>query len=619
MKIQYLITVTQKNQKELKALLESTNIRGEILVGNQLMENDSEYEIITDNYTAKIFNLKSKGVSLNRNFLTLKSTADYITYLDDDMYIDTDVQSKIEQVISANTHNAIRFNVVSDNIERPIRFLNKKGFVGFRSLSSYGVCGIYFKRQFLLDYNLFFREDIGPGTQINHGEDGLFLKLFCEYSKVYSAPILAFHARQSESTWQVENRNLFLEMYSHGYVYQLLYGKSAKLMACLFALTHKYLYPRKTSTRLLIKYMFKGIKDSKNKKSPRQNQNRVLILGPVVSLRTSGGVAVFDEGLAEGFKELGDISNVLSIEKSKNLDNLLINMRNPRPWKLLFNFSKVARMIKKFQPDLVISSLHYSIGIKKYKRHWKHASYVQVLHGFPCPINGRLKSFLVNSVAKYSRKHFDYVVAVSYLTYAINKKINNITCDRVIHNGCSLKPNLSKRERSIDYIYVGRLFKDKEVEMIGDAFRLMKANNPDLRLVVAGYGELEPLFSKGKFSDCGIEYLGKLSQDEVRQYLEQSKFFISMNPLEPFGTVFNEAVMNGCNIVTQSSTGSMSLFIQKKYFHCADCVDHIELCETLINILPNYVPIDEDEKKTFIDYMAFSRAAKEYKELAKII
>lgn len=341
---------------------------------------------------------------------------------------------------------------------------------------------------------------------------------------------------------------------------------------------------------------------------------KVLILGPIVNDRTSGGVAVFDEGLCKGFLDNGDEANILSIEKSKAINNVVVKIKKPNA--ILFKKHKIAKAIKDYRPDLVISSLQYSIGIKSYKRLWPHAKYIQVLHGFPCPINGKFKAWSINKVAKYSRKHFDYVVTVSFLSYAINKKINNILCDRVIHNGCALIPNNSNKERSIDFIYVGRLFRDKEVEMIGDAFALLKKERPELKLVVAGFGELEPLFVDGKFKDSGIDFVGKLTQQRVREFLEQSKFFISMNPLEPFGTVFNEAVMNGCNLVTQSSNGSMALFIHKDYFHCADSVNANELARRLFEISSSFRKIDEKEKQSFVEYMSFKRAAQEYKELA---
>ena len=344
---------------------------------------------------------------------------------------------------------------------------------------------------------------------------------------------------------------------------------------------------------------------------------RVLILGPVINEKSSGGVAVFDEGLYKGFKDLGDDVQILSLSKSSSFDNLFIGKGNLPVKKIYFHFRKLAKQIKKFEPDLVISSIQYSIGIKTYKRFWKKATYVQVLHGMPCQINGRFKVWCINKVAKYSRKHFDKLVTVSFLSYAINKKINLIECDKVIHNGCALTPTNINLNRDIDIIYIGRLFRDKEVELIGDAFCDLLKSNPNFHLVIAGYGELSPLFTKGKFKDSGIHFLGKLSQEQVRQELQRSKFFISMNPLEPFGTVFSEAVMNGCNIITQSTTGSCSLFVHKDYFHVADCTSSKELSLRLKDILKSYVPISSQEVEHFVEYLSFSRCAKEYKELIK--
>ena len=355
------------------------------------------------------------------------------------------------------------------------------------------------------------------------------------------------------------------------------------------------------------------IYEIRNKKSEGGIEVRVLILGPVVNEKTSGGVAVFDEGLCGGFLENGDEANILSIEKSIKMDNIVINIKKPN--RIFFHKRKIAKAIKKYKPDLVISSLQYSIGIQTYKKVWSRAKYVQVLHGFPCPINGMFKSWLINKVARYSKKHFDYVVTVSFLSYAINKKINKIVCDKVIHNGCALTPSNNKKERKIDFIYVGRLFRDKEVEMIGEAFSLLKRRQPNLRFVVAGFGELEPLFTIGKFKNSGIEFVGKTTQNRVRELLEESKFFISMNPLEPFGIVFSEAVMNGCNIVTQSSNGSMALFMHKNYFHCADCLNGEELAEKLFNIVNDFHPISKEEKDAFVKYASFKRVAKEYKLL----
>lgn len=342
---------------------------------------------------------------------------------------------------------------------------------------------------------------------------------------------------------------------------------------------------------------------------------RILILGPVISEKTSGGVAVFDEGLFRGFKALGDEVNAISIVKSINIDNKVLKMHKSKPFNIVFHFAQISNLIKETKPDLVISSLHYSLGIKKYKRHYGGCKYIHVLHGFPCRINGRLKNWIINKTSRFARRHFDFLVTVSFLSYAINKKINLVECDKVISNGCAIDLINEPCEKIYDFIYIGRLFKDKEVKMIADAFLKLKEENNDISLAICGYGEMEDLFNKPLYKESGINFLGKLSQNEVRNILAKSKFFISMNPLEPFGIVFSEALLSGCNIVTQSTSGCSSLFIKGKYFHIADCTNYIDLSSRLQEIHKEYHEITSEELKYISNVASYKNMALQYRQL----
>lgn len=341
---------------------------------------------------------------------------------------------------------------------------------------------------------------------------------------------------------------------------------------------------------------------------------KVLILGPVITNKTSGGVAVFTEGLYKGFKELGDEVQVISTENSININNIKFANKNKTTKDIFFSFKRIGKLIKKYQPKLVISSLQYSLGIKRYKHYWKNATYVQVLHGMPCKINGKIKERFVNLAAKYSKKHFDKTVTVSYLSYAINKKMNLIECDEIIHNGCDLLA-CKNNVKIYDITYVGRLYRDKEVELICDSFLNLLKENPNLKLCVAGYGELEGLFKDGKYKNSGIIYLGKQNRNQVNELLSKSKFFISMNPLEPFGICYSEAVINKCNIITQSTVGAMPLFISKEYFHVADCINKYDLSIRLKAILDDYKEVPQNDVDYFLEYFKFKNCAQKYKNL----
>lgn len=263
MKIDYLVTTLNYNKAQIIELINCMNISGHILIGNQGCEDDSVESLRIGESDVVVYHQKGRGVSKNRNLLIDKSEADYITFVDDDMYFSSSEQKYIEEELENNQFNCVRFNVVSDNEQRPIKLLSKRGFVGFRQLSSFGVWGGFYKRQFLIDNNLLFNENIGPGTEINHGEDAVFNKLFLRHSKIYSIPVISFHAKQLESTWHAENRDLKKELFSHGYNYYFLYGRVANLMSIIFLVTHMNCYPKGTKYSVLRKSMKAGIRTAK--------------------------------------------------------------------------------------------------------------------------------------------------------------------------------------------------------------------------------------------------------------------------------------------------------------------------------------------------------------------
>lgn len=341
---------------------------------------------------------------------------------------------------------------------------------------------------------------------------------------------------------------------------------------------------------------------------------RVLILGSVVNQYSSGGVGVFDEGLYNGFKQLNDDVQILSFDKSSLIDNIQVGKQRASKSQIIFKKRLIAKEIKKYHPDLVISSVQYSIPIKTYKKYWDKAKYVQVLHGVAWPINGKLKAAIVNKVAKRSRKYFDYVVTVSYLSFALNLQYNGFKCDKVIHNGCNMAPYYGNN-REYDFIYIGRLFPDKQIELLADACLELCKLNPNIRVAFAGFGELEHLFTEGKYSNSKIEYLGRLTQSEAADLYKKAKIFVSLHPTETFGTVFNEAILNGCNIATQSTTGVAALYAKTEYFHQLDCINPKELAHEMNEALKKYKPVSKEFINYMSAYLSYKNVGAKYKEL----
>lgn len=265
MTFQYLITTIKKTREEIIKLLDSTKIKGSFIVGNQLADSDSEDVFENDNYTILIINMKNKGTSLNRNTILKRASSDYVTFLDDDMYLDSNViQEEIEKIVIEMNTDCIRFNIISDNSERAIKYLSKTGYITFKDLRSFGVCGEFYKRDCLIKSDLYFNESIGPGTDINHGEDTVYNHSFLKKYKIYQISTIVFHAKQEKSTWNGMNRNVEKEIYSTGYIYELIFGWAAYGCGVYHLTKHRNNYKNVPYFKT-IKILFEGIKISKKR------------------------------------------------------------------------------------------------------------------------------------------------------------------------------------------------------------------------------------------------------------------------------------------------------------------------------------------------------------------
>lgn len=349
---------------------------------------------------------------------------------------------------------------------------------------------------------------------------------------------------------------------------------------------------------------------------------KILVLGPVLNGSLSGGVGTFSENLVLGMRKLGHEANIISIAKSSALDNFVIRSKKYTNLQIILRLRKIASLIKTKQPDIVISSLQYNLGIKLYKKYWSKAKYVAVLHGMTCPINGRLKSAIVNWVARFSTKHFDKTVTVSYLSQAINKKIFGINCDGVLPNGIDCSELLSKAElmpfqdRKYSFLYLGRLYKDKNVDLLADAFIEAHKHNPNITLAVAGTGPMSPLFEKnGKYDVPGIIYLGKISHDMVFDVYSQAKCFISLNELEPLATTFMEAAICGCNLISPYTSGQNQLFFNDCVLHCVDITNYKTLAFGMLDALSNSNEISNEKISFYKTKFSNVSMAKRYLDL----
>ena len=282
---------------------------------------------------------------------------------------------------------------------------------------------------------------------------------------------------------------------------------------------------------------------------------KVCILGPVTTNRYWGGVASFDEGLAEAILQKGHDVTVVSTQQGET------PLKSNVPIELAKG-SGVLKAIKKIEPDVVIASLDYG----KYFHGITGAKKIYFLHGFfNIASYGVVKTLLAVCYQKWMCSLADEVVANSYFTSALNKKFWNIESDKVAWLGadneyirCVRKNSIIKNAENGKVLFAGRLVKGKGVDTIINAFSHLENSEGKYTLVIAGDGPLKPELEKLAASKgVKVEFLGKVDHSEMYKKYSDAEIFISLNEAESFGITYVEALLSGCKIVCPKTGGQV--------------------------------------------------------------
>lgn len=281
---------------------------------------------------------------------------------------------------------------------------------------------------------------------------------------------------------------------------------------------------------------------------------KVAILGPVTTDEYYGGVAVFDEELALGFKNnKWDVvlltNQKVTVENKKGIPIRRVGVISAR------------KVIEEEKPDIILASLNYA----KYWRNCdKRIRKIYFLHGFfNRSYYGKIKAELGALYQKNVANKSDYVFSNSYFTQMINNQFFDINSDCVFHLGVTAeylneleKENIDKKSNTI--LYVGRLVSAKGVGNLMSAMKILKNHKVNYELYIAGDGpdEIKLKFLAQKYK-LNVHFLGRITQRELALYYRKAEVFVSLNPSEPFGIVFPEALIANCKILCPYTGGQI--------------------------------------------------------------
>ncbi len=251
-----------------------------------------------------------------------------------------------------------------------------------------------------------------------------------------------------------------------------------------------------------------------------------------------GGVGSVAAGLADGFAALSIPTEVIRPSK------ILSRWRDLRDPKVLKILSTTAVFAAPFAKRVIC-----------------------VAHGLPCAdvqgwrtMTGVIGSFKLANAAGAQ------LAAVSDYTAIHLQNLFNVKIDSVIRN--PLKPlyleplNADAQERCY-MTYVGRLHPAKNLHRLLPAMSDVLNERPDLRVCIIGDGPLRSQLEKSVGGNPRVEFKRSPDDIEVRDYLRQTKVFVSGNCTEGLGVTYLEALSQGCIVAMPASGGGLELALEQ--------------------------------------------------------
>lgn len=124
----------------------------------------------------------------------------------------------------------------------------------------------------------------------------------------------------------------------------------------------------------------------------------------------------------------------------------------------------------------------------------------------------------------------------------------------VLTGGCGLlnylpQPHFVSRNDVRKFLYVGRLAKVKNLELLIEAFNRL----PQLELGIIGFGPMEQ--SLKKIAHKNITFLGSVPNKELSKYYAEYDVFVLPSASEAWGLVVEEALNNGTPVIVSDRVG----------------------------------------------------------------
>jgi len=318
-----------------------------------------------------------------------------------------------------------------------------------------------------------------------------------------------------------------------------------------------------------------------------------------------GGVEKYTDNLSKQLIKKGyrvviissNYNNENSYEESDNLVNIKIPIfkifknRYPIPKKNK-EYKRLVKKLNNYKIDKIIVNTRFHltshIGAKYGKKHGisvyliEHGSnYVTLDNKFIDFFANRYEDFLTWKIKRKVKEFYGVSKAANEWLKKYHIKAKGVWYNSI---DTTQKVPLKKEHKDINFLYAGRLIKQKGVENVLDAFCNLEKKYNNIKLYIAGAG-LELKKYKNKYDNEKIFFLGKLDYSKLLKYYAITDVFL-YPPLWPEGlpTSILEAGLLKCAVIGTKQGGIVEILNSENGLLIDNDLDSlINAMELLIN------------------------------------
>jgi len=198
-----------------------------------------------------------------------------------------------------------------------------------------------------------------------------------------------------------------------------------------------------------------------------------------------------------------------------------------------------------------------------------HTQYTKYAHYFPLAPRAITSAFIAGNMRRYYNR-CDSVVVPSNVVGEMLQEYGVRTPIRTIQTGNALNTfrdetaradirshhNIGPNDKVL--LYVGRLAKEKNLQLLLHSFDRVASRFPDTVLLIAGGGPFESACRKmaaGLNSGRKVIFTGALPREVVAKYYSAGDIFVFPSTTETQGLVLSEALMSGLPCVAVNAGG----------------------------------------------------------------